>query len=437
MPDRRPPAPSLLPILSVHFIGTLGFSIVLPFLVYLVTRWGGNAVLYGLVGATYSLFQLIGAPVLGRWSDRYGRRRILLLSQIGTLVSWGLFVLAFALPVTPMMRVSTETLGTFTLTLPLLLVVLARALDGLTGGNVSVASAYLADVTPEERRSENFGKLSVSANLGFVLGPAIAGLLGATRWGELLPVLAAMSISALATMIIAFRLPESNPCVLSGRPRPGLHRTFGQEAKDCFELEDRRKAAGSLLRLPFVAVVLSIYFLVMLAFSFFYVAFPVHAATGLDWSVTRTGVFFSVLSLAMSLVQGPGLRWAARRSGDRARVFAGGVVLAASFAMFAVPAEPLLWGGALLLAVGNGLMWPSVLAILSRVGEEHQGAVQGLAGSAGAVASIVGLLLGGLLFHRVGATLFLAPAVVVGVTLLLAARLPDAGSASPPSAAGR
>ena len=86
---------SLLPILSINFVGTLGFSIVLPFLVFLVTKWGGNAVIYGLMGATYSAFQLIGAPILGRWSDRYGRRKILLVSQLGTLISWMIFLTAF------------------------------------------------------------------------------------------------------------------------------------------------------------------------------------------------------------------------------------------------------------------------------------------------------------------------------------------------------
>ncbi|MDH3691775.1 MAG: MFS transporter, partial [Gammaproteobacteria bacterium] len=95
---RSSTAISLLPILSVNFVGTLGFSIVLPFLVFLVTKWGGNALIYGLLGATYSAFQLIGAPILGRWSDRYGRRKILLLSQLGTLLSWMIFLGAFLLP---------------------------------------------------------------------------------------------------------------------------------------------------------------------------------------------------------------------------------------------------------------------------------------------------------------------------------------------------
>ena len=163
------PSVSLFPILSVNFVGSLGFSIVLPFLVFLVTRWGGNALVYGVMGATYSLFQLIGAPVLGRWSDTYGRRRILLLSQLGTLASWFIFLGAFALPSNPIVAVDSAVLGKFAITFPLVIMFVARACDGLTGGNVSVANAYLADITSEDDRNANFGKMAVSANLGFVL----------------------------------------------------------------------------------------------------------------------------------------------------------------------------------------------------------------------------------------------------------------------------
>ncbi|MHB8744236.1 MAG: MFS transporter, partial [Sulfuricaulis sp.] len=163
---------SLYPILAVNFVGTLGFSIVLPFLVYLVTKLGGNALVYGVMGATYSFFQLLGAPVLGHLSDRYGRRRILLLSQVGTLVSWGIFLVALWLPVRPWFEVHSALLGVFMLTVPLIVLFFARALDGITGGNVSVANAYLADISDDTNRSANFGKMAVSANLGFILGPA-------------------------------------------------------------------------------------------------------------------------------------------------------------------------------------------------------------------------------------------------------------------------
>src|SRR5712692_11089437 len=117
---------SVFPILAVNFVGALGFGIVLPFLVYLVTKLGGNALLYGVMGATYSFFQLLGAPLLGRWSDRYGRRRILLLGQVGTLVSWGIFLAALWLPVRPLFEVHSRVLGAFTLTLPLVVLFVAR-----------------------------------------------------------------------------------------------------------------------------------------------------------------------------------------------------------------------------------------------------------------------------------------------------------------------
>jgi MFS family permease len=253
---------SIYPILLVNFVGTLGFSIVLPFLVFLVTRWGGNALIYGIMGATYSSFQLLGAPILGRWSDTYGRRKILLLSQLGTLLSWFIFVVAFALPTEPLASVGSSVLGQFAVTLPLLVMFVARACDGLTGGNVSVATAYLADITDESSRTANFGKLAVSGNLGFILGPAIGGLLSGTASGELLPVLAALTISFVATLIIAFKLPESKPCVMSRDPEQvNVRKIFGQEQKPCIEIQGSdRLRVREIFQLEKVAPLLGVYF---------------------------------------------------------------------------------------------------------------------------------------------------------------------------------
>jgi MFS family permease len=413
---------SLLPILSVNFIGTLGFSIVMPFLVFLVTRWGGNALVYGLIGATYSAFQLVGAPILGRWSDRYGRRKILLLSQLGTLLSWVVFLFAFLLPLEPSWKVDSPLLGSFQLTLPLVVLFVARAADGLTGGNVSVANAYLADITSEEERSTNFGKMAVSTNLGFILGPAIAGLLGATVLGELLPVLAALGISMAATLIIAFRLPESRACVLSGDPDLGsVRKVFGQEHKACVDMKDAPKLSlRETARLEGVPLILGIYFLVMLGFNFFYVAFPVYAVGNLRWSVTDTGVFFAVLSLLMVIVQGPILSRVAKKVADCTLVLVGGLVLSAAFAFFATPKGTTIYTGAALMALGNGLMWPSVVSLLSKAaGERYQGAVQGVAGSLGAAASILGLILGGVLFGVLEGSVFLLSAGTIFVAAAL------------------
>jgi len=411
--------PSIQPILAVNFVSTLGFSVVLPFLVFLVTRWGGNALVYGLMGASYSLFQLVGAPVLGRWSDRYGRRKILLLSQLGTLASWLVFLLAFALPEDALVSVRSGTLGHFAVTLPLVVMLVARALDGLTGGNVSVANAYLADITDDESRSADFGKMAVSANLGFILGPAIGGLLSGTAWGEIVPVLAALVISLAASVIIAVKLPESRPCPLERDPEPAnVRRLFGQEQRPCVPTRGSDAlTVRDMLRLDKVAPLLVAYFLVMLGFNFYYVAFPVHAAQKLLWSARAVGVYFSVMSLSMVVVQGPILSRASKKLRDPALSAIGSLVLAGSFAFFVSRQTSLVYLGAVLLALGNGLMWPSVVSMLSKAaGDRHQGAVQGFASSLGAVASIVGLLAGGVLYATLGAGIFLvSSSAILGV----------------------
>jgi MFS family permease len=423
---------SLAPILSVNFVGTLGFSIVLPFLVFLVTDWGGNALIYGVMGATYSAFQLVGAPVLGRWSDTYGRRKILLVSQLGTLFSWVILFVALYLPVTELWRGETVLLGSFTLTLPLLMLFVARALDGLTGGNISVANAYLADVTPETKRSVNFGKMAISANLGFIVGPALAGVLGGTRWGEAGPVGAALVISVVAALIILFKLPESKPCAIAERPdRTNVGKVFGHEQRDCFEpTPETRPSIKRILSIEMIPYLLALHFLVMLGFNFFYIGFPIYAAKDLEWTVTEVGIFFSVLSLAMIVVQGPVLKRAATRWSNRSLVVFGSLVLSASFLFFLSRSTGVLYAGAVLLALGNGLMWTSLLAILSnRAGSRYQGAVQGFAGSSGAVASIIGLLIGGVMFDRIGSIVFLFSTIVLFAVFLMSFRCFDSTSA--------
>jgi len=234
---------SIYPILGINFVGTLGFSIVLPFLIFLVTRFGGNALIYGIIGAAYSAFQLIGDPILGRWSDRFGRKRVLLLSQLGTLFSWIIFLVALLIPPVKILNINIPLVGYFSLTLPLLILFISRSFDGLTGGNVSVANAYLADVSNKKNRNENFGKMSVSANLGFIIGPAVAGMLGATALKEILPVIIALFISVIATLLIIFILPESQHCRLASDPeKPNVRKLFGQEHKECYDYTEKNNS---------------------------------------------------------------------------------------------------------------------------------------------------------------------------------------------------
>jgi MFS family permease len=420
---------SLFPILLINFIGTLGFSIVLPFLVFLVTDFGGNAIVYGMLAATYPALQLIGAPILGRWSDIYGRKKILLLSHGGTLAGWVIFLIALILPIQNLFSINSTIIGTITITLPVVILFFARAIDGLTGGNVSVADAYVSDVSSEENRSKNFGKIAISSNLGFIVGPALAGILGATIYGEKLPVLAALFLSLATLAVINFTLKESKSSsviIIPEKERQNVGKVFAFECKECYKTSSspQRLKFLDVFHLKHISFLLLLYFFIFLGFNIFYTSFPIHAVSGLGWTVIEMGIFFAILSGIMVLVQGPILHKALKKFSEEKLVVIGSLILGTNFVLFVSNDIALIYGAAILFAVGNGLMWPSVVSILSkRAGTIHQGAVQGIASSFASLASIIGLIAGGLLYNLLGNTTFLISAGVIFTVFILSFRL--------------
>jgi len=413
---------SLFPLYLVNFIGTLGFSIVLPFLVFLVDDFGGNALIYGLLGATYSAFQLIGAPILGNMSDRVGRRKILLFSQIGTAIAWLVFLWALFFPVKEIFKVSNPILGIFVLTLPLLTLFFARALDGITGGNVSVANAYLADASDEKDMKKNFGKMSVSSNLGFIVGPVLAGVLGATSLGATLPVIIALVISVIAIFVIGFYLKDINQGVIKEDVEGvNVNKVFGQEQKQCYKMKGAEKTKlKDIFKIKNVPYIMLLYFMIFLGFNIFYAAFPIHAIKGLGWSVLEMGIFFSVMGGLMVIVQGPVLSRVSGKYSDSFLVIVGSVILGTAFLFLMSSGLPIIYAGVLFFSVGNGLMWPSFMSLLSKnAGKELQGAVQGFASSSGSLASIIGLITGGILYGLIGSLTFLVSAIVIYAVFLM------------------
>lgn len=381
---------------------------------------------YGLLGASYPFFQLIGAPILGKWSDIYGRKKILLLSEGGTLLGWIIFLTAFFLPVSVLFIGTSKLSGTFLITIPLLALFIARAVDGITGGNVSVANAYIADITDEKDRTKNFGRMSVSANLGFILGPALAGMLGSTVYREILPVLMTLIISLLSVLIIIFFLPDSKPREFKVDPeKVNIKKVLGFENKECFKMKGEDKLTlKQVLRMQGIPFILLLYFLVFLGFNFFYTAFPVHMIQKLKWTITEMGIFFSVLSVLLVIVEGPVLAFVSKRISSVILVIAGNLILGTNFLLLMSLNPILIYCAVVLFALGNGLMWPSLLAILSKAaGEKYQGSVQGFASSAGSLASIIGLIAGGILYSSTGTFTFLVCAFVIYSVFLLSFKL--------------
>lgn len=158
----------------------LGFGIILPLLPYYVESFGSGPITIGLLAAAYSLFQLLSAPILGELSDKFGRRPILLFSIGGTALSFGLLGFANSIP----------------------LLFLSRIIDGASGGNISTAQAYIADITSKENRTQGMGIMMAAFSLGFILGPAMGGLLSV--YGYAVPALVAGAVALVATILTYF-----------------------------------------------------------------------------------------------------------------------------------------------------------------------------------------------------------------------------------------
>jgi len=402
--------------------------LVIPILIFIVTDFGGNGFIYGILGATYPFFQFIGAPILGRLSDKIGRKKVLIISQMGTFIAWLLFLLAFILPETQLWQQNTEITGSYMMTLPLIFIFIARIFDGFTGGNISVANAYMSDISTDKDRNRNFGRLGSSTSLGFVIGPAFAGLLASTVLGEALPLILAAIISLIAIFVINFRLIESVPCIVDtgGVSIKNVRRFFQVEHKDCFtegseELQSESSNGWKrVLKIKGVPLLYGIYFLTFFGFSLFYAGLPIYASSILEWSAIDLGIFLAYSSFVMILIQGPVLSKLSKKISSHSLVLVGSFFLASSFFLLSIQDTVLLYIANTLLSLGNGLMWPSFLTLLSATGTKNtQGIIQGYGTSMGSIASMLGLVIGGMLFEKITTNVFVIGALVFVIILLL------------------
>jgi MFS family permease len=391
----------------------------MPFMVLLVLRFGGNAVVLGAIGAAFWAAQLVGATWLGMLSDRIGRKRVLLRSQLGAMAAWTIFLVALHVPRIDLIHVHGPILGTFVLSLPLVLITLARVSDGLFNGSISVASAYVADVADEDARKQDYARLGAASSFGFVIGPVLAGFIAHGDQGMTYVVVLAFVLAGLAALLIWRRLPALPPrpdaaVVVAQRGGMRAHKPLGTGCADA--VRHPHKSVREILGDAEVRPLIAIYFLIYLAFSIFTAAFPVHAVVDVGWSSMKLGTLYMSLALALALTEAVFLPRVTRKLATAEITAGGSVILVCAYLLMSLHSTTALLLGGVLYGVGNGFMWPSYLVMLSRSGPpEAQGAVQGVGSSTGSLASIVGTLAGGILYVAIGVATFYVSALSVAL----------------------
>lgn len=378
---------ALLPIFLVVAVDVLGLAIILPLLPFYAEKMGASPTVVGLLISSYAACQLIAGPILGRLSDRYGRRPLLLISQAGTFVSF--LMLAWAPNLT--------------------VVFLARILDGFTAGNLSLAQAYISDVTKPEERTQSFAVIGVAFGLGFLIGPAISGFLAQFNYAY--PMLAAAALSAASITATYLLLPAVATQTGSGR---GSIVELGSYAEFF-----RDPVLGRRLW-QFVAFTLS--------FSGFMAGFPLFAerrfttAGGQPFGPKEVGYVYAFIGVLGILQQGFLIRPLAKRFGDHWLVTVG----------FASPLIGFTWLGwaydvptmlmcATVASMGNGALRPALTSLITKSSAAtEQGSVLGLTQSIQSVSQIVAPFVAGFLIDHgwlIGWALFAAAPNLAGLLL--------------------
>jgi len=359
----------LIVIFTTVFIDLVGFGIVIPVLPFYAegTTFNATPRTVGLLFASYSIMQLIFSPVLGGLSDRFGRRPVLFISIIGTGI--GFLILGLA-----------NTLA---------LLFIGRILDGITGGNISTAQAYIADITTKENRAKGMGLIGAAFGLGFIFGPAIGGIL--SRWGIHVPFFFAAGLCFANALLLYFTLPET---VTPDHPA----RVYATRGRGISQLIRS-------LKQPRLAFVLVIYFMFVVAFSIMTTSFSLYVMFRFGYDAQHTGYIFAYVGLISVIVQGGLIGRLVKRFGELPLVVFG--ALCFSLSLFAVPyvgpaagglAGLLIGGG--VFALGNSLATPALTSLASKsVGESEQGTVLGVTQSVASLARAVGPSLAAVLIN--------------------------------------
>jgi DHA1 family tetracycline resistance protein-like MFS transporter len=352
----------LIPIFIVVFVDLLGFSIILPLLPYYASEFGASPLTIGILIASYSICQFIASPILGHWSDRYGRRPILLYSQIGSCLGFILMAIALQLPN------------------PLLWLFAARIIDGISGGNLTVAQAYISDITRPEERARNFGMIiGVSFGLGFLIGPTLGGFL--SRYGYDVPAYAAAIFSFASIMATFFLLPETQ-----------------------HERDETRPSGLALytrvfdyLSIPELRRLLMVFLFMTLPFALYVTMFPLYADRQLHFTAEQAGYFLGFVGFLGIVWQGGVIGPFVKRFGDYKALMIG--LIASTCGLFYLGLVDIWWKlsfVALFFSFGHGISRPALTSLITQTAPPNRrGGVLGAMTSLESFTRIIAPILGG------------------------------------------
>ncbi len=348
-------------------------TIILPLLPFYAMHFGASATVVGLLVSTYALCQLIAGPILGSWSDRIGRKPLLILSQIGTFI--GFLILAAA--------------GS------LWVVFLSRVIDGLTAGNLSLAQAYIADVTEPQNRAKSFGVIGIAFGIGFLIGPAVSGFL--SQYGYAYPILAAAALSLGSVLCTAVLLPKVEPHAAGDVAGPGGKR---------LGLLDWGRYIEYFTR-PGLGKLLWEFFFFAFPFSLFISGFALFAARRYQWNghpvgAKEVGYVFAYGGLLGIILQGGLMGRLVKKLGERTLVWTGYLFTGIAFVLVALSRTILQFLGANTVnSYGMGVLRPSITALIThKAGKHEQGVVLGLTQSITSISSIIAPAIAGAMIDR-------------------------------------
>lgn len=385
--------PSLLIIFLTVFIDLVGFGIVMPLLPIYSRQFEAGGLLIGAIMASFSIMQFLFAPIWGRWSDRIGRRPVLLVSLLGSTISYAIFAIASG-------QSSDSALWW---------ILISRVFAGICGANITVASAYMADISDKENRSKRMGLVGMAFGLGFVFGPAI-GSFSASSFGLTGPGWVACAICLLNFLLACFVLKESR------KPNVSPDSTALPKAT--------RKGWAAALAHPQIRLLVGLFFIATFCFTCFETTLALLLQDNFSYDQKKIGWFFTFCGFTAAMVQGGLIGRLVKKHGERKLVVASFFVFAAGLmALPVAQSMTVLLISLAVFAIGSGMNRPPTFGLISILtDDESQGSTLGVAQSAGSLARIFGPFFAGGMYEfgpRVPYWSCAALALVFGIVALL------------------